>query len=71
MEVRKTSIDLEEQEVIVQFVDEPDVSCSAFDELRNYLRPRYTAEKALSLTEQRQVFGERLAALQLLTRTAS
>ncbi|GHO63056.1 hypothetical protein KSC_019480 [Ktedonobacter sp. SOSP1-52] len=45
--------------------------CSAFDELRNYLRPRYTIGKAMSLIEQRQVFCERLAVLQQRMRTAS
>jgi putative transposase len=45
--------------------------CSAFDELRNYLRPRSNAGETLSLPEQRQVFCERLAALQLLMRMAS
>ena len=45
--------------------------CSAFDELRNYLPPRYTVEKKMSLVEKRQVFCERLAVLQLLMRMAS
>ncbi|GLV55930.1 hypothetical protein KDH_27740 [Dictyobacter sp. S3.2.2.5] len=45
--------------------------CSALDELRNYLRPRYTVGKAMSLIQQRQVFCERLAVLQLLMRSAS
>jgi len=38
--------------------------CCAFDELRNYLRPRRTMGEAISLLEQRQVFLQRLAALQ-------
>ena len=38
--------------------------CSAFDELRNYLRPRHTMGEAVSLQEQRQAFLQRLAALQ-------
>jgi putative transposase len=37
--------------------------CSAFDELRNYLRPRFTMEKPVSLSEQRQAFLDRLATL--------
>lgn len=45
--------------------------CSAFDELRNYLRPCSTTGGTISLPEQRQLFCERLAALQLLMRMAS
>ncbi|GHO41871.1 hypothetical protein KSX_00340 [Ktedonospora formicarum] len=44
---------------------------SAFDELRDHLRPRYIVGKAMSLTEQRPVFCERLAIRKLLMRTAS
>jgi putative transposase len=45
--------------------------CSAFDELRNYLRPRRTMGEAVSLLEQRQAFLQRLAALQTLIQAAS
>jgi transposase-like protein len=45
--------------------------CSAFDELRNYLRPRHTMDEAVSLLEQRQVFLQRLAALQTMIQVAS
>jgi transposase-like protein len=37
--------------------------CSAFDELRNDLRPRLTMEELASPSEQRQAFLDRLAAL--------
>ena len=37
--------------------------CSAFDELRNYLRPRSTMGEAASLSEQRRAFLDRIAAL--------
>ena len=45
--------------------------CGTFDELRNYFRPRHTMGATVSLTEQRRLFCERLAALHLLTRMAS
>ncbi|GHO71348.1 hypothetical protein KSC_102400 [Ktedonobacter sp. SOSP1-52] len=45
--------------------------CCAFDELRNYFRPRSTVGETISLPGQRQLFRERLAALQLLMRMAS
>ena len=37
--------------------------CSAFDELRNYLRPRSAMGETASLSEQRRAFLDRLAAL--------
>jgi hypothetical protein len=37
--------------------------CSAFDELRNYLRPRSTMGKLSSRSEQRRAFLDRLTAL--------
>lgn len=45
--------------------------CRAFDELRHYLRPRRTVGEAVSLLEQRQVFLQRLAALQTMIQAAS
>src|SRR5437879_13429746 len=45
--------------------------CCAFDELRNYLRPRRIMGEAVSLLEQRQVFLQRLAALQTMIQAAS
>ena len=45
--------------------------CRAFDELRNYLRPRRTMGEVVSLLEQRQAFLQRLAALQTLIQAAS
>lgn len=45
--------------------------CCAFDELRNYLRPRHTIGEIVSLLEQRQAFPQRLAALQALIQAAS
>ena len=45
--------------------------CHAFDELRNYFRPRHTMGETRSLLEQRQLFCEKLATLQLLMRMAS
>ncbi|GHO63587.1 IS6 family transposase [Ktedonobacter sp. SOSP1-52] len=45
--------------------------CCAFDELRNYLRPRRTMGEAVSLLEQRQVFLQRLAALQTAIQAVS
>ncbi|GHO71662.1 hypothetical protein KSC_105540 [Ktedonobacter sp. SOSP1-52] len=44
--------------------------CCAFDELRNYFRLRHATGKTMSLAEQRQLFRERPAALQLLMRMA-
>ena len=45
--------------------------CCAFDELRNYLRPRRTIGEVVSLLEQRQAFLQRIAALQALIQAAS
>jgi putative transposase len=45
--------------------------CCAFDELRNYLRPRRTMGEVVSLLEQRQAFLQHLAALQTLIQAAS
>lgn len=45
--------------------------CCAFDELRNYLRPRRTMGEVISLLEQRQVFLQRLVALQTAVQAAS
>ena len=45
--------------------------CCAFDELRNYLRPRRTIGEVVSLLEQRQAFLQRIAALQTLIQAAS
>lgn len=45
--------------------------CCAFDELRNYLRPRRTMGEVVSLRGQRQAFLQRLAALEALIQTAS
>ena len=45
--------------------------CSAFDELRNYLRPRRTLGEVISLWEQRQAFRKPLAVLQTLIQAAS
>lgn len=45
--------------------------CCAFDELRNYLRPRHTMGEAVSLLEQRQAFLQCLAGLQTLVQAAS
>ena len=45
--------------------------CRAFDELRNYLRPRHTMGETVSLARQRQLFCERLAGLQALMVAAS
>jgi hypothetical protein len=43
----------------------------AFDELRNYFRPRHTMGETVSLAQQRQLFCERLAGLQALMVAAS
>lgn len=40
--------------------------CRAFDELRQYFRPHYTAKETLSLAQQRQLFRERITTLQEL-----
>ena len=45
--------------------------CCAFDELRNYFRPRRVMGEVVSLREQRQTFLQRLAALQAVIQTAS
>ncbi|WP_220199485.1 hypothetical protein [Ktedonospora formicarum] len=45
--------------------------CCAFDELCNYFCPRATAGEPVSLSDQRQLFCERLTALQLMMRMAS
>ena len=45
--------------------------CCAFDELRNYLRPRRTMGEVVSLLKQRQAFLQRIAALQILIQAAS
>jgi putative transposase len=45
--------------------------CCAFDELRNYLRPRRTMRESVSLPEQRSVFLQRLVALKALIQAAS
>jgi len=45
--------------------------CCAFDELRNYLRPRRTMGEPISLPEQRRAFLQRLAVLQALIQAAS
>jgi putative transposase len=38
--------------------------CCAFDELRNYLRPRRTMGEVVSLSEQRKAFLQQIATLQ-------
>src|SRR6476661_4802105 len=45
--------------------------CCAFDELRNYLQPCRIPGEAMSLTEQRRLFQEKLAALRLQVRMTS
>jgi transposase-like protein len=45
--------------------------CAAFDELRNYLRPRRTIGEVVSLLEQRQAFLQRFAVLQTLMQATS
>ena len=37
--------------------------CRAFDELRQYFRPRHTERETMPLAQQRRIFRERLAAL--------
>ena len=44
--------------------------CSAFDELRNYLRPRSAVGESATLSEQRRAFLQRLAALKALIQAA-
>jgi transposase-like protein len=44
--------------------------CRAFDELRNYLRPRRTMGEVVSLQEQRQAFLQRLATRQTIIQAA-
>lgn len=45
--------------------------CRTFDELRKYLRPRCIMGEAISLSERRRAFLDRLAALQALLQAAS
>jgi transposase-like protein len=45
--------------------------CCAFDELRNYLRPRTLMGQSVSLREHRRNFLQRLATLQALIQAAS
>jgi putative transposase len=45
--------------------------CCAFDELRNYFRPRHTVGESVSLPDQRQAFRQRLAALRAFLQAAS
>lgn len=45
--------------------------CCAFDELRNYFCSRRMIGEAVSLSEQRQAFLQRLTALQILIQGAS
>ena len=45
--------------------------CSAFDELRNYLRPLSTMGEPVSLSEQRRAFLDRLTALKDVMRAIS
>ena len=52
-------------------VEAADRFCSAFDELRNYLRPRFTLGKSATLSEQRRAFLDRLKALKEAIRAAS
>jgi putative transposase len=40
--------------------------CRAFDELRQYFRPRHTERETISLAQQRQLFHERVTTLQKL-----
>lgn len=40
--------------------------CRAFDELRQYFRPRHTERETISLAQQRQLFRERVTTLQEL-----
>jgi transposase-like protein len=45
--------------------------CCAFDELRNYLRPRRLMGESISLSERRRTFLDRLVTLQALLQVAS
>src|ERR1700730_1709078 len=45
--------------------------CCAFDELRNYLRPRFTLGKPATLSERRRAFLDRLTALKEAIQAAS
>jgi putative transposase len=45
--------------------------CCAFDELRNYLRPRSILGESISLSERRRTFLNRITALQALLQAAS
>ena len=45
--------------------------CCAYDELRNYLRPRRTMGEGVSLLEQRPTFLQRFAVLQAWIQAAS
>jgi len=45
--------------------------CCAFDELRNYFRPRRMMGKSISLSERRQAFLNQLVAVQVLLQAAS
>ena len=45
--------------------------CCAFDELRNYLRPRFTVGKSTTLSEQRRFFLDRFTALKEAIQVAS
>jgi hypothetical protein len=44
--------------------------CQAFDELRNYLRPRQRMKQAISLSAQRRVHLERMENLKGMLQTA-
>jgi putative transposase len=45
--------------------------CYAFDELRDYFRPRRTMGERVSLPEQRRAFLQRLVTLKALLQVAS
>jgi transposase-like protein len=45
--------------------------CCAFDEVRNYFRPRRILGESISLSERRRAFLDRLVALQALLQAAS
>jgi hypothetical protein len=40
--------------------------CEAFDELRNYFRPRRTMNEFVSLPRQRELFVQRVQTLRLM-----
>ncbi len=44
--------------------------CTAFDELRNYLRPRHRMKEVISLAEQRKVHLERMETLKAMLQAA-